>query len=506
MAPHSTTDNDGDDVMRDTDEMQVDEKPDAPAVKSEPVAVKDELEHMFDDEDDDLMIDDEVNDFKNGFGKTSAAPISDILSASPSDPEVMLQFYARLFPWRQLFRWLNHAEIPSTDFANREFAFTLHNEAYLRYQCYPTFETLRRDVLKLNPSRFEIGPVYSARPRDRKQVPKGSFKPLEKELVFDIDLTDYDEIRTCCSKTSICIKCWQFVTMAIKVIDVALRDDFGFQHIMWVYSGRRGAHAWVCDRKARKLDDGKRRAIAAYLEVVRGSAQSGKKVNLDRPLHPHIQRSRGILERDFEKNILEDQDPFRTEEQSKRLLQLLPDQQFRGALREKWSSTTERSSSDKWRDIDDVAKTGVAKDLKTRQLLEHKQDIILEYTYPRLDAEVSKHLNHLLKSPFVVHPGTGKVCVPIDPAKAEDFNPDDVPTVLQLLKEIDQWKNPVKGEGDDTAAPVRVPDIDKTSLKPYHDFFGRFVQRLLNAERQAAELKPKVEQGVKIKKEEDMEF
>lgn len=35
------------------------------------------------------------------------------------------------------------------------------------------------------------------------------------------------------------------------------------------------------------------------------------------------------------------------------------------------------------------------------------EDIILQYTYPRIDAEVSKHRNHLLKAPFCVHPGTG---------------------------------------------------------------------------------------------------
>jgi DNA primase small subunit len=76
--------------------------------------------------------------------------------------------------------------------------------------------------------------------------------------------------------------------MAIKVVDVALRDDFAFQHILWVYSGRRGAHAWVCDRRAREMDDSKRKAIAGYLEVIKGGAQSGKKVNLKRPLHPHL--------------------------------------------------------------------------------------------------------------------------------------------------------------------------------------------------------------------------
>lgn len=76
--------------------------------------------------------------------------------------------------------------------------------------------------------------------------------------------------------------------MAIKVVDAALRDDFGFEHIMWVYSGRRGAHAWVSDKRAREMDDQKRKALAGYLEVIKGGAQSGKKVSLKRPLHPHL--------------------------------------------------------------------------------------------------------------------------------------------------------------------------------------------------------------------------
>lgn len=73
--------------------------------------------------------------------------------------------------------------------------------------------------------------------------------------------------------------------------------------------------------------------------------------------------------------------------------------------------------------------------------------------YPRLDTEVSKHLSHLLKSPFCVHPGTGwekglviffdivlgRICVPIDSSCFEKFNPFEVPTVTQLLNEIDAW-------------------------------------------------------------------
>ncbi len=356
------------------------------------------------------------------------------------------------------------------------------------------------------PSRFEIGPVYSTNPRDRKTLRKSAaFKPISKELCFDIDLTDYDDIRTCCDKANICNKCWQFITMAIKVIDVALREDFGFKHIMWVYSGRRGAHAWVCDKKARQMDDQKRRAIAGYLEVIKGGAQSGKRVNIKRPLHSHVayvfskssclfstdlyrSRSLDILKTHFQSDILHDQDPWETDEKFDRLLQLIPDKTLNEALRKKWSSSPGRASTAKWADIDALAKTGASKALDPKALLDAKQDIVLEYTYPRLDIEVSKHLNHLLKSPFVVHPGTGRVCVPINTKQCEDFDPLGVPTVTELLQEIDGWTAP---EGAETGGKT-IQDWEKTSLKPYVEYFRTFVLALMRDEK-----------DIKVKRERD---
>ena len=65
------------------------------------------------------------------------------------------------------------------------------------------------------------------------------------------------------------------------------------------------------------------------------------------------------------------------------------------------------------------------------------EDIVLQYTYPRLDTDVSKHRNHLLKAPFCIHPKTGRVCVPVDPRTVDKFDPARVPTVQQLLRELD---------------------------------------------------------------------
>ena len=392
----------------------------------------------------------------------------------------MRAFYQRLFPFRHFFHWLNHSVVPGPDFAHREFAFTLQNDALVRYQSFATADVFRKHCIKEVPPRFDIGPVYSTNPRDRKTLRKASaFRPVSRELIFDIDMNDYDEIRMCCTGAKVCHKCWSFITMAIKVVDTALREDYGFKHILWVYSGRRGAHAWVSDKKAREMDDNRRRSLAGYLELLKGGDQGGKRVNIRRPMHPHLERSLNILKEHFQTTILAEQNPW-ADEKSEHLLNLISDTTLRAALQKKWDSSPSRPSASKWADIDSVAKSG-AMSKSSKDLLEAKQDIVLEYTYPRLDADVSKKMNHLLKSPFVVHPATGRVCVPIDPIKVEEFDPLGVPTVTQLLKDIDEW------QGDESEQ--KKHDWEKTSLRPYVEYYKTFVSGLLKDEKEQGSIK-----------------
>ena len=195
-----------------------------------------------------------------------------------------------------------------------------------------------------------------------------------------------------------------------------------------------------------------------------------------------LRRSLDILRGHFETDILQGQDPWADNAKAERLLQLLPDKALNDSLRKKWDAAPGRSSSSKWADINALAKTGASKSLDGKALREAKQDVVLEYTYPRLDVEVSKKQIHLLKSPFVIHPGTGRVCVPIDLRRLEKFDPLGVPTVTELLREIDDWDlASKKPERDDELK--KLQDYEKTSLKPYVDYFRNHVAGLLKEEK-----------------------
>ena len=208
--------------------------------------------------------------------------------------DLMPLYYKHLFPAETMMSWLaygNDSKKPGADqgfMQRREFCFTLEGDVFARYQSFKNATDLRTALRNKVPTKIDLGPVFNVDPTKRAAYSGSSggggtvFAPVERELVMDIDMTDYDDVRTCCSAANICNKCWPLMTIAVKVIDAGLRQDFGFKHLLWVYSGRRGIHVWVCDKRARFLSNESRAAVAEYFSVYKGTDASGttKRVNL----------------------------------------------------------------------------------------------------------------------------------------------------------------------------------------------------------------------------------
>ena len=170
---------------------------------------------------------------------------------------MMRTYYEKVFPFELIAEWLSYGtdkcetkeekkeeengemtddaaptQTPDTPFKHREFACVLEingEETFLRYRSFQNGTEMRREFAKLAPTRIEIGPIYRLPVTRANQ----SFNAaVERELIFDIDMDAYNEVRRCCTGNAVCRKCWPLATTAAKIIDHTLRECFGFKHLV----------------------------------------------------------------------------------------------------------------------------------------------------------------------------------------------------------------------------------------------------------------------------------
>ncbi|XP_068629481.1 DNA primase small subunit [Battus philenor] len=337
-------------------------------------------------------------------------------------------YYTRLFPQNIFCRWLACGNSPQP-LSNRELSFTLADDVYIRYLSISDQREFQALLQKKSPYKLDIGAVYNNKP----SISRHDAVVLARELVFDIDLTDYDEIRTCCQEAKVCDKCWKFMVIACEIIHKCLKDDFGFQNILWVFSGRRGIHCWVSDYEARVLDSPGRAAIADYLCLIVGGDNQNKKVHLGADnLHSSIKRSVSIIDKYFEE-LIQDQEFLQTPGRLQKFLKMIPDETLRDQVEKNLEKMSE-TSLERWamfvRTYDSYLRDHGHAIRKIKYLIE---EIKIQFCYPRLDVNVTKGFNHLLKSPFSIHPKTGKVSVVFKPQNARTMKLDEIPTIYTLL-------------------------------------------------------------------------
>lgn len=177
------------------------------------------------------------------------------LETNPAQLDVensMRAYYRLSFPAEMLF---NILEIQK----NREISFSTADGKYMRYLTFENCDVFKEKIGMINPRKLDVGPFYDIKPS------KGNGAiPIARELVFDIDLTDYP--RQCCVEKKICAICYEKIKCAIKLLDYVLSKELGFRRYGFVFSGRRGLHCWVFEM--RELPGNVRNDIFKYFNTI----------------------------------------------------------------------------------------------------------------------------------------------------------------------------------------------------------------------------------------------
>ncbi|NWX44141.1 PRI1 primase, partial [Steatornis caripensis] len=279
-------------------------------------------------------------------------------------------------------------------------------------------------------------------------------------------------------------------------------EDLGMRHRLWVYSGRRGVHCWVCDDAVRKWSPALRAAAVEYLTLVKVAQSAGRRCwpssrRISFPERPRCAGSGGRVCAGGAWSAVS-------------MTSLDRQPQHREPLQGDFPK--KRDSVQRWELLRGrMERTRRAAGAGKGAPCYADWEIMLQYCFPRLDINVSKGVGHLLKSPFSVHPKTGRVSVPLDLQRLDQFDPFAVPTIRygsetggtgvpaaladpppprptisrsSLCHELDAAGDDGEQEdGGETEPKRRVRDYKRTSLAPYVRVFEQFVETMERARR-----------------------
>jgi DNA primase small subunit len=366
--------------------------------------------------------------------------------ASPAVAAGLEQYYRKYYPANEVCEWLSRL----APLNRREFSFTFDDVnggagagqergKYVRYKCFGSANELRLVLSNEVPTKFDVGAVYPASLASCEFL-LPNVKPIARELAFDIDLTDYDDVRFCQCGGSICVKCWPLAAAAIVVTDRELREAFGFQKTLWIFSGGRGVHCWVYDAAACSLTDNQRALLLDHLRcALHRRADNKNRLQIGRDLRPFEEIMYEQLLPLF-RTYIGVQNLFLVRARYKPLLDMIPCSRTRSQLESEWTALSvayDRNDTDlsRWTRLEHL----VTSRIRTEPFQDNPNvlvEIVLSVLAPRFDINVTQSMGHLLKAPFAVHPKTKRICVPIDVRNVANFDPAIVPTLRTVTDNV----------------------------------------------------------------------
>lgn len=357
-------------------------------------------------------------------------------------------YYNNHFPFDSIREWISYDGKEPLNC--RECAFWYDSQRFNRWANIDDMKRVLASTTQSPPERMEIGPVYNHPIKERSSVPLGEFFAIHRELVFDIDSDDFKDIKDCCGDSEICPKCWIYMNCALNCLTEALTKNFGFKYILPVFSGRRGVHIWVCDKKARELSQNVRQGIVSYLNLNEIAGTPGFK-----PMScPFAQQMLPLCE-DYFIQIAEEYSIF-TNTKLTEVVKKLIGEKFFNAINIKLSEYQNQSFRAQWNAIKQKPLVDGSRPFNETP---NYYKLIFQFSFPRLDANVTITMNHLLKSPFSFHPKSGLISLPIPKEKFGQYPPDWVPNLLDLLNGDENAKEAYK------EAVNQFNDFRKSTLK-----------------------------------------
>ncbi|NHJ48735.1 MAG: hypothetical protein FK733_13200 [Asgard group archaeon] len=333
--------------------------------------------------------------------------------------ELLQRYYREIFDPADLI-----SIIGLTTLYKREFAFLLEseregnvsvekkNEHFVRNISFKSSSDLADYMAEHKVKKGYVGAVYQVPPSRTNTIQR--IKWVSREFCFDLDLNDYDLVRTCgCQgKEQYCRKCWTLVQDAAAFLDRTLREDFGFKDIEWLFSGRRGFHAWVKDKEGGTLSQQHRNSIINYLTLIKD------------------ERRTQAVEKELRKVL-----PLRN-----RILELIAKAYFSHATDKELRAEPLRFTGKQIAGL----RTGLEKGstpfsriydtiLETRQNRDAIFTHLIRTRYPRIDRKVSIDIRRVLKIPSSVQDTNGRIVCKVDIKKIHKFYPENAPSIWDMF-------------------------------------------------------------------------
>lgn len=363
-------------------------------------------------------------------------------------------------------------------FESRNFAFVLPNDKggepiMAMYKSFRTPVELQDAFREAPPLRVEIGsrgfePSSMMPVVVKKLSSRGDTDPYAmhtKELVFDVDITEWDDLRDCscigaknrdlcprCGKalvfeselmethgycecgvipSQLCSRCWCFVKSSMVIMNYILTQRLGFKEVLFVFSGSKGYHCWVFDDDVKYYSEEQRAAIVNYFV-------------------PWVDKKRRVLKDELNPILGEVEDAFleglfldtivtnelftlSRRKQNRHLNKLLGIKRMSPHIREQFVGLFDTAFVEKWNSFTawNQVKAFIHCYFPAFQVLGHIRRILYSYLFPRIDVPITAQIKHLIKLPYSLHQTTKLISTPILCYELLSFDPSSCPNVAE---------------------------------------------------------------------------